>query len=171
LFTDAEMDALIADHEPLVTESKLGSGQAIPSVRRSQVVLIDKTERYQWLYDRFWHAAQELNRLYFCVDISHIEGNIQIARYDESDQGFYTWHTDFSDIAPNRKISISVQLSRPADYEGGDLELFFRDPVHKMEKSRGALIAFPSFAVHRVTPVTRGTRWSLVAWISGSRWR
>lgn len=171
LFTDSEMDQLIADHAPLLTESKLGTGSGNTRTRRSQVVLIKKAQKYQWLYQRFWEAAQELNRLYFCVDISHIEGNIQLARYDSSDQGFYNWHTDFSDLAPLRKISISVQLSRPEDYEGGDLQLFFRDPPYTMERTRGAFIAFPGFAVHRVTPVTRGTRWSLVAWVSGSRWR
>ena len=40
-----------------------------------------------------------------------------------------------------------------------------------VDRSRGAFIAFPSFMLHRVTPVTRGTRWSLVAWILGTRWR
>lgn len=171
LFREQEMDQLIAEHEPLVTQSKLGSGQGNIEIRRSQVVLIEQTEKYAWLYDRFWEAAQELNRLYFCVDISYIEGNIQLARYDSSDNGFYDWHTDFADLAPNRKISITVQLSKPEDYDGGDLELFFRSPPNKMDRSRGSFIAFPSFAVHRVTPVTRGTRWSLVAWVSGARWR
>lgn len=164
------MDRLIADHVPLLEQSKLGTGRGNVEVRRSQVVLINKTGEYEWLYRRFWEVAQELNRRYFCVDISYIEGNIQLARYDSSDHGFYDWHTDFGDIAPHRKISISVQLSRPEDYEGGDLELLFRNPPHRMERTRGAFIAFPSFAVHRVTPVTRGTRWSLVAWICGTRW-
>jgi PKHD-type hydroxylase len=39
-----------------------------------------------------------------------------------------------------------------------------------MDRTRGAFIAFPNFLLHRVTPVTRGTRWSLVAWIMGPRW-
>ncbi len=170
LFSDTEMDQLIADFEPMLEQAKLGIGHGIAGIRRSQVVLIEKAGKHDWLYQRFWKAAQEMNDRFFCVDISDIEGNIQIARYDSTDQGFYDWHTDFADVAPNRKISISVQLSRPEDYEGGDLEIFFRTPPFKMDRSRGAFIAFPSFAVHRVTPVTRGTRWSLVAWISGSRW-
>jgi predicted 2-oxoglutarate/Fe(II)-dependent dioxygenase YbiX len=170
LFSDAEMDRLIAEHEPLLTQSRLGTGRADANIRRSQVVLIENTEEYQWLYRRFWQAAQELNRRYFCVDIAYIEGNIQLARYDSSDRGFYDWHTDFADLAPRRKISITVQLSRPEDYEGGDLELLFLSSPRRMDRTRGAFIAFPSFAVHRVTPVTRGTRWSLVAWISGRRW-
>lgn len=171
LFTDAEMDQLIADHEPQLAEGQLGRGGGDTNMRRSQIAFIRKTGRHRWLYQRFWEAAQELNRLYFGVQLSYIEGNIQIARYASTDQGFYNWHTDFGDIAPNRKLSISVQLSHPDDYEGGDLELFFRDPVYQMERTRGAFIAFPSFAVHRVTPVTKGTRWSLVAWVSGARWR
>ncbi len=171
LFSDAEMDRLIAEHEPLLTQSRLGTGRSNPDIRRSHVVLIDKTAAHQWLYDRFLEAAKAMNERYFCVDISGIEGNIQIARYDSSDQGFYDWHTDFGDVAPRRKISISVQLSRPEDYDGGELELFFRNPPAQMDRTRGAFIAFPSFAVHRVSPVTRGTRWSLVAWITGSRWQ
>jgi PKHD-type hydroxylase len=88
-----------------------------------------------------------------------------------TDRGFYDWHTDFSGFRPLRKISISIQLARPEDYEGGDLELLFANQPESLEKTRGTFIAFPSFVLHRVTPVTRGTRWSLVAWILGTRWR
>lgn len=102
--------------------------------------------------------AQELNRRFFCAHLSRIEGNIQLARYDGSEQGFYDWHTDFSRNAQRRKISVSIQLSRPEDYEGGDLELFFGRQPHKCDKDRGDFIASPSFMLHRVTPVTRGTR-------------
>jgi predicted 2-oxoglutarate/Fe(II)-dependent dioxygenase YbiX len=171
LLSEPEMDQLIASHASLLTESKLGTGRSSTEVRRSQTVFLQKAGAYEWLYDRVWQAAQELNQRFFCVDVSGIEERIQLARYDGSDQGFYTWHTDFADLAPRRKISITVQLARPDEYEGGDLELLFSGRPYKMEKARGTLIAFPSFALHRVTPVTRGTRWSLVAWISGARWR
>ena len=164
------MDQLIADHAPALTEGRLGTGKSDAEIRRSQVVLIENSQRYEWLYRRFWEAATALNRQYFCVDISYIEGSIQLARYDSANQGFYDWHTDFGDLAPGRKISITVQLTDPSEYDGGDLELFFRSPPHKMDRTRGAFIAFPSFVVHRVTPVTRGTRWSLVAWVCGKRW-
>ena len=51
------------------------------------------------------------------------------------------------------------------------MELLFANQPERLEKTRGTFIAFPSFVLHRVTPVTRGTRWSLVAWILGARWR
>lgn len=170
LLREAEMDQLIAEHASSLTQSRLGTGQSDASVRRSQTAFL-APESHAWLYRRLWEAAVELNRRYFCVDISDVEGNVQLARYDSSDSGFYDWHTDFADLAPRRKISISIQLSRAEDYEGGDLELLFKGRPEKVERARGTLIAFPSFVLHRVTPVSRGTRWSLVAWIRGSRWR
>ena len=169
--TDAEMDRLIADHAAVLAEAKLGAGGADSRVRRSQVVFFGRESRYQWLYERVWAVAQECNRRFFCVDIAGVEANIQLARYDSSDQGFYDWHTDFAGYRPLRKLSVSIQLSRPDDYEGGDLELQHLPRPTKLDKSRGSFIIFPSFMLHRVAPVTRGTRWSLVAWILGNRWR
>lgn len=170
LLREPEMDQLIAIHAASLTQSRLGAGQNDPRIRRSQTVFLSRGE-HEWLYRRLWEAAVELNRLFFCVDISDVEGNVQLARYDSSDRGFYDWHTDFGDVAPRRKISISVQLSRSEDYEGGDIELLYKGQPEKAERARGTVIAFPSFALHRVTPVTRGARWSLVAWITGARWR
>jgi PKHD-type hydroxylase len=70
-----------------------------------------------------------------------------------------------------RKLSITIQLSNSDDYEGGDLELLYDKEPYKLDRSRGTFLVFPSFMLHRVTPVTRGTRWSLVAWIGGKRWQ
>jgi predicted 2-oxoglutarate/Fe(II)-dependent dioxygenase YbiX len=169
--TDAEMDRLIAEHTPLLQDGMLGAGQKAAHIRRSQVVFLGMEDRYRWLYERIWEVAQESNRLGFGVDIAGVEPNIQFTRYDGSDQGFYDWHTDFSGYRPLRKISISIQLSRPEDYDGGELDLFFNNRPQSLAKGRGTLLAFPSFVLHRVAPVTRGTRFSLVAWILGNRWR
>jgi PKHD-type hydroxylase len=127
--------------------------------------------RYRWLYERIWLAAEQCNRSFFGVDIASVEPNVQLARYDSSDNGFYDWHTDFAGFRPLRKLSFSVQLSASEDYDGGDLELWVANRPQAAVRERGALIAFPSFTLHRVAPVTRGTRWSLVAWILGNRWR
>ncbi len=169
--SDTEMDGLIVDHSPLLEEAKLGAGDTNATVRRSQVVFLGMEQKYRWLYERIWEVAQEINRRGLGIDISGVEGHIQLARYDSSDQGFYDWHTDFAGFRPLRKISISIQLSRSEDYEGGDLELFTLNRPQRVERARGALIAFPSFVLHRVAPVVRGTRWSLVAWVLGARWR
>jgi predicted 2-oxoglutarate/Fe(II)-dependent dioxygenase YbiX len=169
--TDAEMDWLIAEHVMSLAEGKLGPGNSNAEIRRSQVVMLGNESKYDWIYERLWAAAQECNRRFFCVDIAGVEANVQLARYDSGDRGFYDWHTDFAGLRPLRKLSISIQLSRPEDYDGGDLELLFGTAPQRLDRARGAFLAFPSFMLHRVTPVTRGTRWSLVAWILGTRWR
>lgn len=168
---DHEMDALIAEHAPSIQEGRLGFGNTDATIRRSQVVYLGIGDKYRWLYERVWAAAQECNRRFFCVDVGGVESELQLARYDASDQGFYGWHTDFAGNRPLRKLSISIQLSNGEDYDGGDLELLYEKQPHALDRSRGAFLVFPSFMLHRVTPVTRGTRWSLVAWIGGRRWR
>jgi predicted 2-oxoglutarate/Fe(II)-dependent dioxygenase YbiX len=167
----SEIDRLIEEHAPLLAEAKLGAGATNAAVRRSRVVFLAIEPKYRWLYERIWAAAEVCNRSFFGVDITGVEANVQLARYDSSDNGFYDWHTDFAGFRPLRKLSFSVQLSAPDDYDGGDLELWAANRPQVAVRERGALIAFPSFTLHRVAPVTRGTRWSLVAWILGNRWR
>jgi len=97
----------------------------------------------------------------------------QIAWYEAGGaggDGHYDWHVD---IGPGpyslRKLSMSVQLSDPADYDGGELE--FMASAESGIRTRGSLIVFPSFLQHRVTPVTRGIRASMVSWIAGPPYR
>jgi PKHD-type hydroxylase len=68
-----------------------------------------------------------------------------------AESGFYDWHYDFGPAKPTRKLSISIQLSDSADYDGGDLELMFGNVPTKLDRTRGAFIIFPSFMLHRVT--------------------
>ena len=166
-----EMDRLIAEHAPLVTEGQLSYGNRNSSLRRSQIAFLGPEQKHAWLYQRIWAAVQVCNPQYFDVDVVGVEPNVQVARYDSSDAGFYDWHFDFGPAKPERKLSISIQLSSSEDYEGGDLEMLFGKSPTTLDRTRGAFIIFPSFMLHRVTPVTRGTRWSLVAWIHGKRWR
>jgi PKHD-type hydroxylase len=70
-----------------------------------------------------------------------------------------------------RKFSISVQLSDPSDYEGCNLEFQAGNKVETAPRTLGAVIAFPSYVLHRVTPCTRGTRKALVAWTTGPKLR
>jgi PKHD-type hydroxylase len=155
----------------LLTEGKLSFGNTDASLRRSRVVFLGPEQKHAWLYNRLWSAVQVCNAQCFDVDVSSVEGNVQVARYDSTERGFYDWHFDVGPARPLRKLSISVQLSNSEDYDGGDLELLYGNSPTRLDRMRGAFIIFPSFMLHRVTPVTRGTRWSLVAWILGKRWR
>ena len=170
--SEAEIDRLIAEHEPLLKEGKLGAGATNASVRRSRIAFLGMEPR-----DRLGLTSASGSRRSNAIAVFSPSISLRLRRtcslpcYDSSDRGFYDWHTDFAGFRPLRKLSFSVQLSRSEDYEGGDLQLWVGNRPRPAVRDRGALIAFPSFTLHRVAPVTRGTRWSLVAWILGNRWR
>ena len=74
-------------------------------------------------------------------------------------------------IPHNRKLSVVVQLSDPEEYEGGELKLHTSyDPII-IKKERGMIVSFPSYTLHEVAPVTKGERYSLVAWVHGPAFR
>ena len=146
----------------------------------------------QWLYDLLYPFLIEANQdagWNFEVDWSE---TLQFTVYKQG--GFYNWHRDaglddsyaYKDKSENfdgkiRKISMTLLLNDPKDFEGGDLEFDYgRDEQGKMEdrlnickeaRSQGSIIFFPSFIPHRVTPVTKGTRYSLVMWTLGKPFR
>lgn len=125
-----------------------------------------------WLVNILMHIARVGNSNWQ-FDINYPK-DIHVTRYGVG--GHYIFHHDISWIErpTQRKISISIQLSDADSYEGGDLE--FEETKHdeqtvKYMRQKGTVIAFPSYLSHRVTPVTRGERKSLVSWIEGPAWR
>jgi PKHD-type hydroxylase len=66
-----------------------------------------------------------------------------------------------------RKLSFTLQLSDPADYDGGELQLMNSKKPTIASREQGYVMVFPSYTLHEVTPVTRGTRYSLVSWVTG----
>ena len=116
-----------------------------------------------WLFERldalFATAADT-----FSLPVDPVEEDIQILRYEVGCH-FKTWHTDAGrDRHDRRRISMSVELSEREAYDGGELEIVPERLGRPRTLPRGAAQIFPSRCLHRVTPVTRGTRWSLVAW-------
>jgi PKHD-type hydroxylase len=67
----------------------------------------------------------------------------------------------------SRKLSLVLQLTDPSEYEGGNLQVLIGSEPLNVEKRRGLICAFPSFTIHQVTEVTKGSRQSLVVWLSG----
>jgi len=74
------------------------------------------------------------------------------------------------EIQNQRKISVTVQLSAPDEYEGGDLQFNIGRQI-TAPRVQGAAVIFPSFYLHRVTPVTKGVRKSFVLWVGGEPYR
>ena len=147
-----------------------GVGVTDPNIRRSGLHWMPNNNETQWVFETLGHVVSSLNAQFFGFDLTGFGEQIQLTNYDESEQGMYGWHVDMGPhtTSPCRKLSIVVQLSDPVEYEGGVLELqpSGKDVV-RMRKQRGLIVAFPSWTLHQVTPVTQGNRQSLVAWISG----
>lgn len=145
------------------------AGVQVPGTRRTKVRWLNPVE-YAWVYEIVWAQAMQANQL-FQFEVVPFHDTIQLARYDADDQGFFRWHADTTSNDLTRKISIILPLSEPADYEGGVLEFNENGATFRPPQRAGAPIMFPSWLLHRVTPVTRGRRYSLVAWIRGPAWR
>ena len=120
------------------------------------------------MYDQLNKFIQQANRNHFGFEDIKITEQAQFTEYPEG--GFYDWHMDtdvsFAHEPPVRKISMTVLLSPENQFEGGDLELMAKGKRAKMKQ--GHAIVFASFLNHRVAPVTRGVRQSLVMWFGGT---
>ena len=136
-------------------------------VRHSTVRWLAPSNESRWIFEKLWSAIEEVNQRYR-FDIYGIR-EVQIARYRVGD--FYDWHLDIGKTdTSSRKLSVSVQLSDPEGYEGG--ELLLRDYANESPvKEIGSVIVFPSYLSHRVNKILTGERWSLVAWVHGPPYR
>ena len=156
--------------------------------RNSNVVWMND----RWIYKEiqpYVHQANQSAGWNFDWDFSE---SCQFTRYGVGQ--YYGWHCDSWDKPYNkpddlnshgkiRKLSVTISLSEPEDYVGGNLEFDMRNQkdweqdkkkaIHECTeiRPRGSIIVFPSFVWHRVAPVTKGTRYSLVIWNLGYPFR
>jgi PKHD-type hydroxylase len=123
------------------------------------------------MYNDLDTFIQKANENHFGFGDIRITENAQFTEYPEG--GFYDWHMD-CDVSmahepPVRKISMTLLLNDPSEFEGGHLELMA--PGKFAELKQGHAICFASFLNHRVQPVTKGVRQSLVVWFGGKPFR
>jgi len=135
-------------------------------IRDSEVSWIYPCEDNKWAFRRLTDIIVELNNRYFKFDIFGATEGFQFTKY-VAPTGHYGKHVDCGFNSPVRKLSFTLQLSDPDDYEGGDLCLYVEDKPMIANRKQGFITVFPSYVLHEVTPVTKGTRYSLVSWITG----
>jgi PKHD-type hydroxylase len=127
------------------------------------------------IVDLITHHATMANREHFGFDISIGAHEFQFTEYHGNSNGKYDWHHDVwwtNPRAHDRKLSVVIQLSNPMSYQGGDFE--FGEPCDfnsQNFKPQGSVLVFPSFFRHKVNAVTSGTRYSLVSWVDGPKFR
>jgi len=152
--------------KPGLTIDEMKSGNS-SGVRDSKVSWINPCDELNFVYRRLTDTVLYLNTSYFNFHLTGFTESLQFTEYN-SPGGFYGHHIDKIYRGRIRKLSIVIQLSDETEYEGGDLEILDSNKPEKLSRKQGTLLAFPSYTSHHVTPVTSGTRYSLVGWISGN---
>ena len=172
--SSVECDGLVAEvAQSQMKDAVLVRQSAAQDIRRADVAWLDDIQAMGWVMDRMIRLVSDANRAAFGFDLTDFGESAQVARYGAERQGHFDWHSDIGagQWAARRKLTVVVQLSDPDAYEGGKLEIWPSNAVIAAAATRGTATVFPSFVLHRVTPVTFGTRWSLTLWAHGPAFR
>jgi len=152
-FTPQLKPALVEDMDPAQSGS----------IRKSSAVFVAPSKTTNWVFERLGKSVREINNAVYGFNISQFREGFQFTRYEVGE--YYGPHFD---IGPGRlterKLSLTVQLSAPEEYIGGELFIY---PDFVAPRDQGAMTVFPSFMCHHVHPVTAGVRFSLVSWLAG----
>ena len=157
------------DFEDAVTGE--GENSKVSDYRKSRIKWCPQNLEWAWVYNKLHDMIVEANNVMWKFDLSTMNEQIQYTEYYGSNEGGYEWHMDCGEKIQNqRKISVTVQLSDSNEYEGGDLEFNIGRKL-TAQRGIGTAVIFPSFYLHRVTPVTSGIRKSFVLWVGGEPYR
>lgn len=163
-FTPEECQQIIK----IGTDRLLQKGTAVNNkeVRDSEISWLYSCDDMEWAYRRVTDIILSLNEQFFKFELFGLTEGMQFTKYT-APGGKYGAHIDRITGGLPRKLSFTLQLSDPADYAGGDLQLHLGDDPVNISRSQGYVAVFPSYVLHEVTPVTSGTRYSLVSWVTG----
>jgi PKHD-type hydroxylase len=167
LFTEDECQSIISLGEKNnLVDGTIRENEHVSDIRKSKVSWISPSDETRWIYQRLTDAIVSLNNQFFGFDLSGFNEGLQFTKYEAPDSK-YDLHVDVVSRGIIRKLSIVLQLQKPELYDGGELQLVYSSEPTILGKNQGTLLVFPSYVLHRVTPVSRGTRYSLVGWVSG----
>ena len=160
----------IAKDKGLITGTTFNDDK-IKNLRDSKISWLYPIDKMDWVFRRVTDITLNLNERFFNFDLFGLNEGFQFTNY-EAPSGKYGKHVDRSINTPVRKLSISIQLTTPEEYEGGELKLYDGEEEGTvMSKEQGTLIMFPSYILHEVMPVTKGERNSLVTWVTGKQFK
>ena len=168
-FTDEEIESIILLGNLLPEDRGYVGNDSIDfKIRKTFCSWIPVNNQTEWIYQKISNLLKKVNDEHFNFDLSKIE-KLQFTKYHSDDNGFYVKHLDkfYKNTTENRKLSFVLQLSSPSDYEGGELIIHNSQTPSSIKKGKGMIAFFPSYILHEVTPVTKGTRYTLVGWIHG----
>jgi PKHD-type hydroxylase len=172
-FTKDELKFIEESVAKLPFHEAVTVGNNSKEVRSSRIKWLPQSIEWDWLYNKLGDYAVQANNALWNFNLYSMPEQIQYTEYLASEGGHYGWHQDIGpDVLSLRKISITVQLSDNDEYEGGDLE-FNKGGDGGLMAPRGAgtVVIFPSYLMHRVNKITKGTRKSFVLWLGGEHYK
>lgn len=172
-FSKPELNQIYKDVETLpFQEATTLGGDTSKDIRSSSIKWIPQDENWMWLYRKMGELAAIANNNLWKFELHNMPEAIQYTEYYASEEGHYNWHQDIGPgVASLRKVSITVQLSESDEYEGGDLEISQGANALTAPRGAGVAVIFPSYMLHRVSKVTKGTRRSFVLWVGGEHYK
>ncbi len=156
-------------------KAKIGGNLLNTEYRSNEIVWLSLSRDHSlnWLFKKIAKNIIEVNEKIYNFHIVGLTEDLQFTEYSKIDD-HYDWHTDCGG-SNVRKISVSLQLSDPKDYEGCELEfahLKMEDEISKKNrKEQGTMVIFPSYLAHRITSLKSGKRYSLVVWVGGDNFK
>jgi PKHD-type hydroxylase len=138
--------------------------------RMTDIAWFTPCEKTRHIWEKIVNTIAQVNAQFFHFDLTGCYEPAQLGIYKADDGGHYNWHIDgmSSPLTTPRKLSMALMLSDPSEFEGGELQLItVNDDVISVEQKQGRAYFFPSYILHRVAPVTKGIRRSLVLWAGG----
>lgn len=167
LLSPAQCHRLLKDASSLASREGLVFGpQGLGEVNRDSYFareqFIGLEPRFAWLFERLDRALANAAD-YFGMPAVRMHEMPRLLSYGEG--GRFGWHVDGAPgRAGGRLLTLSIQLSEPLAYEGGELQVRCGDSIAPASKALGTATAFEAFRLHRVSPVDQGQRLALVAW-------
>lgn len=148
------------------SQLQTGVAHTANDIRHSRVSFLHPdTPEKQSFVDKVLNIVRQANDEVYRFDLDGGHEPLQLAEYGVG--GEYGWHLDIGrGDSARRKLSATIQLSDPESYDGGDLEMW---NTKSPSRAQGTIIIFPSYLPHRVLPVTRGVRHSVVVWAAGTK--
>ena len=138
--------------------------------RSSQISWLYSSDDLNWVFRRITDIVLNLNDRFFQFDLHGLNEGLQFTNY-KAPSDKYDKHIDRSLDFTIRKLSLSIQLTNPKEYKGGELFLYEDEKGTEMKKEQGTLILFPSYILHEVKPIIKGERNSLVSWVTGKQFK
>ena len=168
--SDQEVEKFLnyTDNKKPVIGEVFRSGEKVKDTKYRDVEIFYIDEDQSDFYQILSNVVLKINR-YFKYDIDGME-RAQIMKYSAPSQG-YNWHIDIGaeGLSLNRKIGVSILLNE--NYTGGEIVFRSGEEERDIKPKKGEIIAFSSFISHKINPITKGERYSLVAWFTGPHFK